>query len=130
MAIRAAVASNTTMTFKLLYNDAVAMTGGQPFDGPLSVGQIARQLLAEGVRTVTVVTDDVHGCRERNSMPAGVEIYDRKNLESVQLELRKQAGVTAIVYEQTCAAEKRRRRRKGEGVPRSAETGIHQHGGV
>ena len=114
LAIRAAVASDTTMTFKLLYNDAVAMTGGQPFDGPLSVAQVARQLLAEGVRTVTVVTDDVHGCRARNSMPVGVEVLDRKYLESVQLELRKQSGVTAIVYEQTCAAEKRRRRRKGE----------------
>ncbi len=114
LAIRAAVASNTTMTFKLLYNDAVAMTGGQPFDGPLSVAQIARQLLAEGVRTVTVVTDDVHGCRERNSIPTGVEVLDRRNLESVQLDLRKQPGVTAIIYEQTCAAEKRRRRRRGE----------------
>ncbi len=114
LAVRAAVASNTTMTFKLLYNDAVAMTGGQPFDGPLTVSQVAGQLLAEGVRTVTVVTDDVAAFRANNRIPSGVEVLDRQNLESVQLELREQSGVTAIIYEQTCAAEKRRRRKRGE----------------
>ena len=114
LAIRAAVSANTTMTFKLLYNDAVAMTGGQPFDGPLTVTQIANQLLAEGVRKVTVVTDDVDGCRARNNLADGVAVLDRHELDAVQREFREISGVTAIIYDQTCAAEKRRRRKRGE----------------
>ncbi len=114
LAVRAAVAANTTMTFKLLYNDAVAMTGGQPFDGPLTVSQVAHQLLAEGVGKVSVVTDDVAGCRARNKLPDGVEIVDRHALDAVQRQLREHSGVTAIIYDQTCAAEKRRRRKRGE----------------
>ena len=114
LAIRAAVSANTTMTFKLLYNDAVAMTGGQPFDGPLTVTQIANQLLAEGVRKVTVVTDDVDGCRARNRLADGVAVLDRHELDAVQREFREISGVTAIIYDQTCAAEKRRRRKRGE----------------
>ena len=114
LAIRAAVAANTTMTFKLLYNDAVAMTGGQPFDGPLTVSQVAHQLLAEGVGKVLVVTDDVAACRARNQLPDGVKIVDRHELDAVQRQLREHAGVTAIIYDQTCAAEKRRRRKRGE----------------
>ena len=114
LAIRAAVASDTTMTFKLLYNDAVAMTGGQPFDGPLTVSQVTQQLLAESVNTVTVVTDDVDGCRSRNKMPTGVKVVDRQELDLIQRQLREISGVTAIVYDQTCAAEKRRRRKRGE----------------
>ena len=112
LAIRAAVASDTTITFKLLYNDAVAMTGGQPFDGPLTVSQVTQQLLAESVNTVTVVTDDVDGCRSRNKMPAGVKVVDRQELDLIQRNLREISGVTAIVYDQTCAAEKRRRRKR------------------
>ena len=114
LAIRAAVASKTTMTFKLLYNDAVAMTGGQPFDGPLSVSQISNQLLAEGVNKVTVVTDDVESCRSRNRFPDGVTVLDRSELDPVQRQLREISGVTAIIYDQTCAAEKRRRRKRKE----------------
>ena len=114
LAIRAAVASKTTITFKLLYNDAVAMTGGQPFDGPLTVTQIANQLLAEGVNTVSVVTDDVDECRSRNRLPDGVDIVDRRELDEVQKQFRNIPGVTAIIYDQTCAAEKRRRRKRGE----------------
>ena len=114
LAIRAAVAANTTITFKLLYNDAVAMTGGQPFDGPLSVSQVAHQLLAEGVGTVTVVTDDVAACRAANKLPDGVKVLDRHELEAVQKRLRDLPGVTALIYDQTCAAEKRRRRKRGE----------------
>lgn len=114
LAIRAAVAANTTITFKLLYNDAVAMTGGQPFDGPLSVAQVAQQLLAEGVGTVTVVTDDVAKCRAANKLPDGVKVADRQELDAVQRHLRELPGVTALIYDQTCAAEKRRRRKRGD----------------
>lgn len=114
LAIRAAVAAKTTMTFKVLYNDAVAMTGGQPFDGPLSVSQVAHQLLAEGVAKVTVVTDDVDACRSKNKLPQGVRIVDRHELDSIQRQLREMEGVTAIIYDQTCAAEKRRRRKRGQ----------------
>ncbi len=114
LAIRAAVAAKTTMTFKVLYNDAVAMTGGQPFDGPLSVSQIAHQLLAEGVAKVTVVTDDVDTCRSKNKLPQDVKVVDRHELDSIQRQLREMEGVTAIIYDQTCAAEKRRRRKRGQ----------------
>lgn len=114
LAIRAAVAANTTITFKLLYNDAVAMTGGQPFDGPLSVSRIAHQLLAEGVGTVMIVTDDAAGCRANNKLPNGVRVADRQELDTVQKRLRELPGVTALIYDQTCAAEKRRRRKRGE----------------
>ena len=114
LAIRAAVAAKTTMTFKVLYNDAVAMTGGQPFDGPLSVSQVAHQLLAEGVVKVTVVTDDVDACRSKNKLPTSVNVVDRHELDSIQRQLRDMEGVTAIIYDQTCAAEKRRRRKRGQ----------------
>ncbi len=114
LAIRAAVAAKTTMTFKVLYNDAVAMTGGQPFDGPLSVSQVAHQLLAEGVVKVTVVTDDVDTCRSKNKLPQDVNVVDRHELDLIQRRLRDMEGVTAIIYDQTCAAEKRRRRKRGQ----------------
>ncbi len=114
MAIRAAVASATTITFKVLYNDAVAMTGGQPMDGPLTVGQIAHQLIAEGVRQVVVVTDDVEKCRRNNTVPVEVKIEDRSHLNAIQRKIREISGVTAIIYDQTCAAEKRRRRKRGQ----------------
>ena len=114
LAIRAAVAANTNMTFKVLYNDAVAMTGGQPFDGPLTVSNIAHQLLAEGVKTVSVLTDDVAACRAKNRLPNTVKVADRHELDAEQKRLRELTGVTAIIYDQTCAAEKRRRRKRGE----------------
>ena len=114
LAIRAAVAANTNLTFKVLYNDAVAMTGGQPFDGPLTVASIAHQLLAEGVKTVSVLTDDVTACRAQNKLPNTVKVADRHELDAEQKRLREHTGVTAIIYDQTCAAEKRRRRKRGE----------------
>ncbi len=114
LAIRAAVAANANMTFKVLYNDAVAMTGGQPFDAPLTVSQVVHQLLAEGVGQVTVVTDDVASCRSKNQLPEGVRVVDRRELDVVQRQLREIKGVTAIIYDQTCAAEKRRRRKRGQ----------------
>ena len=114
LAVRAAVAANANMTFKLLYNDAVAMTGGQPFDGPLSSTQMARQLLAEGVRQVYLVTDEPEKYSNQRSDLIDVQLAHRSELEAIQEALRKHPGVTAIVYEQTCAAEKRRRRKRGE----------------
>ena len=112
LAIRAAVAANANITYKILFNDAVAMTGGQSVDGPLSVDQIVRQVRAEGVETVVVVSEHPeHVARER--MPADVAIVERDNLADVQNELRETAGVSVLIFDQTCAAEKRRRRKKG-----------------
>jgi len=115
LAVRGAVAAGHNITYKLLYNDAVAMTGGQPVEGHLAVAEIARQLLAERVRRVVLVSDDPDKFRTADAgIPAAVAIHDRSELESVQRDLRDSPGVTAIIYEQTCAAEKRRRRKRGE----------------
>jgi indolepyruvate ferredoxin oxidoreductase len=112
LAIRAAVASNTTITFKILFNDAVAMTGGQPMDGPLSPAIIARQLAAEGVNKVAVVSEEPERYAE-SELPAGTPLRHRDDLDEIQREFRELEGVTAIIYDQTCAAEKRRRRKRG-----------------
>ena len=115
LAIRQAVAANATITYKILYNDAVAMTGGQPIDGVISVDAIARQVESEGVKQVVVVSDDIDkydGIRGR--FPDGTEFHDRDQLDAVQRRLREVPGVTVLIYEQTCAAEKRRRRKKGQ----------------
>ena len=115
LAIRQAVAAKATMTYKILFNDAVAMTGGQPVDGVITVDAIARQVESEGVARVVVVSDDIrkyYGQKDR--FPAGTGFHDRSLLDTVQRELREVAGVTVLIYEQTCAAEKRRRRKKGE----------------
>ena len=117
LAIRQAVAANATITYKILYNDAVAMTGGQPVDGVISVDRIARQVESEGVKQVVVVSDDIDKYDSiRGLFPAGTEFHDRTELDAVQRRLREMTGVTVLIYEQTCAAEKRRRRKKGELV--------------
>lgn len=116
MAIRASVAANVNITYKLLYNDAVAMTGGQPVDGPLSVSDICHQVLHEGVKRCVLLTDDVEKYRQQRKIPGVVDILARTELESVQRELRETPGCTVLVYEQTCAAEKRRRRKRGTMV--------------
>ena len=115
LAIRQAVAARARITYKILYNDAVAMTGGQPVDGIISVERIARQVESEGVKKVVVMSDDIgkYGAI-KGKFPAGTEFHDRDKLDKVQRELREIAGVTVLIYEQTCAAEKRRRRKKGE----------------
>ncbi|MCX8101556.1 MAG: indolepyruvate ferredoxin oxidoreductase family protein [Geminicoccaceae bacterium] len=110
LAVRAAVAAGVSITYKILYNDAVAMTGGQPVDGPLSVPALVRQLLAEGVAEVVVASDEPEALA---GLPAGVEVRPRDELESIQRRLAATPGVTALVYVQTCAAEKRRRRKRG-----------------
>ena len=115
LAVRGAVQSGVNITYKILYNDAVAMTGGQPVEGHLTPAEICRQLLAERVRRVVLVSDDPAKFRASGAgMPPEVTIHHRDELGTVQLELRATTGVTALIYEQTCAAEKRRRRKRGE----------------
>ncbi len=113
LAIRAALAAGTNITFKVLYNDAVAMTGGQKLDGGLGVPQIAQQLLAEGVRRVEVVSDEPDKYKGAYQLPSGVTAHHRRDLMTVQRSLAETDGVTALIYDQTCAAEKRRRRKRG-----------------
>ena len=111
-AIRGAVAAGTTMTYKILFNDAVAMTGGQGNDGGLDAPRIARELLAMGVKDVAVVYDEKEDL-DLKDFPQGVDLKERSDLMSVQERLAKVRGVSAIIYVQTCAAEKRRRRKRG-----------------
>jgi indolepyruvate ferredoxin oxidoreductase len=113
LAIRAAVASGVNITYKILYNDAVAMTGGQPVDGPLSVAEIVQQVIHEGVKRVVVLSDNPDFHRRDRSMPSDVTIADRDELDAIQRDLRETPGCTVLIYEQTCAAEKRRRRKRG-----------------
>lgn len=112
LTIRAAVAAKSRVTFKILYNDAVAMTGGQPAEGALTPEQIVRELVVEGVSPVVLVSEDPARFRGAD-LPAGTRVLHRDELDAVQRELREVAGTSAIVYEQTCANEKRRRRKKG-----------------
>ena len=114
MAIRAAAAAGVNITYKILYNDAVAMTGGQPVEGAMTVAQIAQQVLAEGARRVVVVADEPGKYPKHAGFPAGVAIRHRDDLDAVQRELRDIAGLTVLIYDQTCAAEKRRRRKRGK----------------
>ena len=112
LAIRACVAAGVNITFKILYNDAVAMTGGQPVEGKLSVDHIAQQLAAEGVRKIAIASEqpDQYGSAK---LPAGTDVHDRRDIMVLQEEFRQIEGCTAIIYDQTCAAEKRRRRKRG-----------------
>jgi indolepyruvate ferredoxin oxidoreductase len=112
LAIRAAIAAGVNITYKILFNDAVAMTGGQPVDGTLTVAAVALQTQAEGARRVVVVTEDISRYQGTTQLPAGIELLDRQALDRVQRELREVAGTSILIYDQTCAAEKRRRRKK------------------
>jgi indolepyruvate ferredoxin oxidoreductase len=113
MAIRAAVAADVSITYKILFNDAVAMTGGQPHDGPLSPWQISQQVRAEGVGRIAVVSDEPDKYAVGTEWAPGVVIHHRDDLDAVQRQLRDTPGVTVLIYDQTCAAEKRRRRKRG-----------------
>ena len=113
MAMRAAIASGVNITYKILYNDAVAMTGGQKNDGTLSVPMVARQVAAEGAKRVVVVTDEPDKYLKGEDWPTGLTIHHRDDLMAVQTELADVPGVTVLIYDQTCAAEKRRRRKRG-----------------
>jgi indolepyruvate ferredoxin oxidoreductase len=112
LAIRAAIASGVTMTYKILFNDAVAMTGGQANDGGLTVPQIAAQVAAEGAKRVTVVTDEPWKY-SHVEWPRGLTVHHRDELDTVQRDLATIPGVSILIYDQTCAAEKRRRRKRG-----------------
>jgi len=114
LAVRAAVAAKVNMTYKILYNDAVAMTGGQRHDGPLDPAMISRQIAAEGVKPIVVVTDEPDKYPHGTAWAAGVTVRHRDELDRVQRELRELPGVSAIIYDQTCASEKRRRRKRNE----------------
>jgi len=114
LAIRQAVAAGVNITYKILYNDAVAMTGGQPVEGSLSVPQITRQLHAEGVRRIALVSDDPGKYPSRLDLAPGVTIHHRDSLAFVEQELSGIPGVTALIYDQICAAEKRRRKRRSK----------------
>ena len=113
LAIRQAIAADTNITYKILYNDAVAMTGGQPVDGPLSVESIAHSVNAEGVKRIAVVSDEPE-LFDTSNFPAGTSISHRNELDKLQRELRDIPGVTVLIYAQTCATEKRRRRKRGK----------------
>ncbi|TXH36588.1 MAG: indolepyruvate ferredoxin oxidoreductase family protein [Rhodospirillaceae bacterium] len=112
LSIRQAVVAQASMTFKLLYNDAVAMTGGQAPDGRPTVFQVAAQIAAEGVAQISVVTDEPGKYAGFGTFPAGVTIHHRHELDAIQRRYRDLPGVSVIIYDQTCAAEKRRRRKR------------------
>lgn len=113
MAIRQAVAAKVNITYKILFNDAVAMTGGQPVDGVISVQAIANQVRSEGVQRLAVLSDEPEKYTDKSLFPPATSFHHRDELDTVQRELRDIAGVTVLIYDQTCAAEKRRLRKKG-----------------
>ncbi|MDZ5455881.1 indolepyruvate ferredoxin oxidoreductase family protein [Azohydromonas lata] len=116
LAIRAAKAAGVNITYKILVNDAVAMTGGQPVEGSPTVPQILQQLAAEGVEHLHLVSDEPELYKGMSGLPAGVAVGHRDDMDNLQRELREKQGVSVIVYAQTCAAEKRRRRKKKQLV--------------
>ena len=114
LALRWAVATGTPVTYKILFNDAVAMTGGQPTEGHLTVDKIAAQVRAEGVERIALVTDEPDKYPKTMQWPSGLTTHHRDDLDAVQRELATVPGVSVLIYDQTCAAEKRRRRKRGE----------------
>jgi indolepyruvate ferredoxin oxidoreductase len=114
LAIRQAVAAKTRITYKILYNDAVAMTGGQPAEGGFTVPQIAAQVHAEGVGRIAVIADEAQRLPPASALPPGTTRHVRNELDAVQRELREHDGVSVLIYDQVCATEKRRRRKRGK----------------
>jgi indolepyruvate ferredoxin oxidoreductase len=113
LAIRAAAAAGVNITYKILFNDAVAMTGGQPVEGGLTVAGVARQLHAEGAKKIVVVSDEPDKYPLGTDFPPGITFHHRRDLDAVQRDLREVEGLSILIYDQTCAAEKRRRRKRG-----------------
>jgi indolepyruvate ferredoxin oxidoreductase len=113
LAIRAAVAAQVNVTYKILFNDAVAMTGGQPVEGHLTVAGVAQQLVGEGVKPIVVVSDHPEKYRGATGLPPSVAVHHRRELDRLQRELREVRGVSALIYDQTCAAELHRKRKRG-----------------
>ena len=116
LAVRQSIAAGVNITYKILFNDAVAMTGGQPVDGTLKVPEMTRELDAEGAVKIVVVTDEPEKYEDAaiaSRLAKGVTVHHRDDLDAIQKQLREIAGCTVIVYDQTCATEKRRRRKRG-----------------
>ena len=113
MAVRAAAAAGVNITYKILFNDAVAMTGGQPNDGGLTVQQIAAQVAAMGAGAIRIVTDEPDKYPNGTAWPHGTSVHHRDDLNAVQTDLSEIGGLSVLIYDQTCAAEKRRRRKRG-----------------
>ena len=114
LAIRAAVAAQVNITYKILYNDAVAMTGGQVVEGNLTVARVAQQIAAEGVKPILIVSDHPENYLDARDLPDQVTVHHRRHLDNLQRELREKPGVSALIYDQTCAAELHRKRKRGE----------------
>jgi indolepyruvate ferredoxin oxidoreductase len=114
MAIRQAVAARARITYKILFNDAVAMTGGQPAEGGFPVTAIAAQVAAEGISRIALVADEADRLPPASALPAGTTRHTRAELDAVQRELREYEGVSVLIYDQVCATEKRRRRKRGK----------------
>ena len=113
LAIRQSLSSNVNITYKILFNGAVAMTGGQPVDGQIDVASTTRELEAEGVKRILVVSDEPERYSSGVRLAEGTTVHHRDELDALQRELREVPGVTVIIYDQTCATEKRRRRKRG-----------------
>ena len=113
LAIRAAISSGVNITYKILYNDAVAMTGGQPLDGSLKIDDLVYQVRGEGVRRIALVSDEPKQWKNHFNKIPGYSLHHRNEMELLQKELREYQGTSVIIYQQTCAAEKRRRSKKG-----------------
>jgi indolepyruvate ferredoxin oxidoreductase len=114
LAIRASIAAGSHITYKLLFNDAVAMTGGQQAESGFSPAQITRQLASEGISKTVIVADDVSRYEGVHDLAPGVEVRPRSELMAVQRMLRETPGTTVLLYDQVCATEKRRRRKRGK----------------
>ncbi len=125
LAIRQSIAAKVNITYKILYNDAVAMTGGQPVDGTLTVPDIAHRVRSEGVKTIVVLSDDIEKWSDRSIFPSGVEFFDRAELDAQQKRLRDVPGTSVLIFDQTCAAEKRRRRKRGKMPDPAKRTAIN-----
>jgi indolepyruvate ferredoxin oxidoreductase len=125
LGIRAAVAAGNKITFRLLYNEATAMTGGQPVEGAFSVPQIARQILAEGVKRIAIFSDERGRHKRVADLGSGISVHHRDEMDTIQRELREWPGVSVIIYDQVCATEKRRRRKRGVVSPPVARAFIN-----
>ncbi len=119
LAITACAAAGVNITFKILYNGAVAMTGGQQVAGGLPIPELTRQLEAQGLKRIVILTDDLSRYTDRGGLADSAEIRYRDDLEPVMAELAQTSGATAIIYDQQCAAEKRRLRSRGK-LPKPA----------
>ncbi len=129
LAVRQSIAAGVNITYKILFNDAVAMTGGQPVDGTLKVPEMTREIDAEGAKRIVVVTDEPEKYDDaeiRARLAPGVTVHHRDDLDAVQKDLRSTAGCTVLIYDQTCATEKRRRRKRGTLVEPSKRVVVNE----